>query len=340
MAAQQSSKLEEQERLRLQALSKELRGKDYGYDFKGDIVVLTKMDPDKLPPAQLQLTYKIVDPAKHDPPGKRASARQGMPAASATARKLVPSISPSAAAAAPGQARSTAAASSSSQLPAARENRRMSNAGNAPDFAPAQTAGEFVRSEAINLQPGTVLRRDTMVRQGPQREAVGRSTMTKAEYYEAMGIVDGYEETEVEDRPPSAAGFAPPSGAARPDTANGSRPGSQAEGRRVSMEDASAVLAAILRPTSRELRQRFVDATPVPPQGRQRNGGSYTFGTSVGQADSESSTPLCPCSRAPTVVEEGPGRPGKYRGDPGPGNSATAQQAGVLVGIRKAQVDS
>jgi len=40
---------DEEELRRLEVLQKELRGKDYGYDHKGNVIVLSKVDPEKLP---------------------------------------------------------------------------------------------------------------------------------------------------------------------------------------------------------------------------------------------------------------------------------------------------
>ncbi|KAL0040932.1 hypothetical protein WJX79_010418 [Trebouxia sp. C0005] len=41
---------EEEDQQKFEALHKQLRGKDYGYDHKGQIVVINNVDPDSLPP--------------------------------------------------------------------------------------------------------------------------------------------------------------------------------------------------------------------------------------------------------------------------------------------------
>lgn len=60
MAAAQSAARDADERSRLVSIAKELRGKDFAYDHKGEVVVLNKLDPEKLPPADLMLTFKVV----------------------------------------------------------------------------------------------------------------------------------------------------------------------------------------------------------------------------------------------------------------------------------------
>ncbi|KAL0055890.1 hypothetical protein WJX82_005449 [Trebouxia sp. C0006] len=47
---------EEEDQQKFEALHKQLRGKDYGYDHKGQIVVINSVDPDSLPPVAAALT--------------------------------------------------------------------------------------------------------------------------------------------------------------------------------------------------------------------------------------------------------------------------------------------
>lgn len=64
-AVQENAKLQlekDQEELRqLEKLQQELRGKDYGYDHKGQVVVLNKLDPERLPDFSVGLRVNIFE---------------------------------------------------------------------------------------------------------------------------------------------------------------------------------------------------------------------------------------------------------------------------------------
>ncbi|QDZ18169.1 hypothetical protein HOP50_01g06720 [Chloropicon primus] len=55
-----------EEKKRLQALQQELRGKEYGYDQSGQVVVLNRLDPDRLPPSSVSLKFRFSDKSKPD----------------------------------------------------------------------------------------------------------------------------------------------------------------------------------------------------------------------------------------------------------------------------------
>ena len=48
-----------EEKKRLQTLQHELRGKEYGYDQSGQVVVLNRLDPDRLPPPSVALKFRF-----------------------------------------------------------------------------------------------------------------------------------------------------------------------------------------------------------------------------------------------------------------------------------------
>ncbi|DBA74158.1 hypothetical protein WJX77_012011 [Trebouxia sp. C0004] len=76
---------EEEDQQKFEALHKQLRGKDYGYDHKGQIVVINSIDPDSLPPVaaaptvttaagekkqRQNLSQKLKDPPADSPKSK------------------------------------------------------------------------------------------------------------------------------------------------------------------------------------------------------------------------------------------------------------------------------
>lgn len=54
-------KKDEEELARLEALQKELRGKDYAYDHNGQVVVLNKLDPEKLPAQAVGMRVSVFE---------------------------------------------------------------------------------------------------------------------------------------------------------------------------------------------------------------------------------------------------------------------------------------
>ena len=53
-----------EEKKRLQALQQELRGKEYAYDQSGQVVVLNRIDPDRLPPSSVSLKFRFSPKSK------------------------------------------------------------------------------------------------------------------------------------------------------------------------------------------------------------------------------------------------------------------------------------
>lgn len=53
MAAKRAAQRQEEEKAQLKAMKKELRGRDYTYDFRGEVMLLTRVDGDRLPSAML-----------------------------------------------------------------------------------------------------------------------------------------------------------------------------------------------------------------------------------------------------------------------------------------------
>lgn len=64
-AAQELQKLQVQkdqyELRKLESLQKSLRGRDYGYDHNGELVLVTKLDPDKMPSFAQTMKVKVID---------------------------------------------------------------------------------------------------------------------------------------------------------------------------------------------------------------------------------------------------------------------------------------
>jgi len=135
-------------------------------DHKGDIVVLTKIDPDKLPPSEVQLTYRVVTPGGHHLEGttKGTSARAGAgrsSSASVSGPKGQPAASAASAATTTsgrGATKGKDSSSSTSAGGAGGARRPSNNNPPLPEYVPTATAGEFVRSEMMNLQSGTTLK--------------------------------------------------------------------------------------------------------------------------------------------------------------------------------------
>lgn len=81
---------DKEELKQLELLQKELRGKEYGYDHNGQVVVLNKLDPEKLPAYAVGLRVNVFDnqdgfddPAMADAPdrAKKVRTRQPLPRA-------------------------------------------------------------------------------------------------------------------------------------------------------------------------------------------------------------------------------------------------------------------
>ena len=64
-AAQELQKLQVQkdqyELRKLESLQKSLRGRDYGYDHNGELVLVNKLDPDKMPSFAQTMKVKVID---------------------------------------------------------------------------------------------------------------------------------------------------------------------------------------------------------------------------------------------------------------------------------------
>ena len=58
----QADSKDAKEKAALLALQQELRGKDFGYDHSGQVVVLNRVDPDRLPPTNVHLKFRFQDP--------------------------------------------------------------------------------------------------------------------------------------------------------------------------------------------------------------------------------------------------------------------------------------
>lgn len=236
-------------------IAKEMRGKDFSYDHKGEVVVLNKLDPEKLPPADLMLSFKVVD-AVANPTGGRGTRRSSV-------------HMPAAAIARPNKR--------------TEKDRKIGTAG--PEFVPLTSAGEFVRSDLISLQPGVTIKYASMIKSGPQRDASVGKPLTKTEYFSTVG--GGFMGEEVRPLSPSSqrsrASVTPSSAAHDLDpehSGEGAAPRPK-HAEHVDPNDPAAMLAAYLRPTSQDRARLFQDAVPaaaggagrgaLPPITRQRS---------------------------------------------------------------------
>ena len=72
------ARADKEELVKLEKFQKELRGKQYSYDAKGNLVMLAPVDPDKLPNNQLMPAHKLLlTQAERDAAEAEAEAKKG-----------------------------------------------------------------------------------------------------------------------------------------------------------------------------------------------------------------------------------------------------------------------
>lgn len=141
-----------EEKKRLQALQQELRGKEYGYDQSGQVVVLNRLDPDRLPPSSVSLKFRFSDRVKPDEAaggaamGLANSKRQGAGEVSPTKKQtdLVKEAKP------------------------------------VPEFLKKTKSGLPSMMESMKIVPGVTIREGDLVKAGPKTDTT--AGMTRQSY--------------------------------------------------------------------------------------------------------------------------------------------------------------
>ena len=179
-AARRAAQKDREEEESLATLQKELRGKDYGYDHGGKVVVFSRVDPDKLPAQSVGAQVAVRgdrDPALAEEaaggakkPGKRLGGPKdgkGEPAAAADRQKME---------------------------------------GHGPDFLQQASETQPDIGETLKVASGVTLREGAMVKSGPKHDSSLGGHMTKKDYLSMMGKGGQFEETFQADSETDAAG--------------------------------------------------------------------------------------------------------------------------------------
>lgn len=141
-----------EEKKRLQALQQELRGKDYGYDQSGQVVVLNRMDPDRLPPSSVQLKFRFSEKSKRDPEMHQplANGKRG------------------------------------NESPIKKQASALADAGglaakSVPEFVKKTASGLPSMMESMKIVSGVTVKEGDLVKSGPKNDS-GAHGMTRSEY--------------------------------------------------------------------------------------------------------------------------------------------------------------
>ena len=138
-----------EEKKRLQTLQHELRGKEYGYDQSGQVVVLNRLDPDRLPPSSVSLKFRFNEKNKspENPANLVAKRNNG----ESPSKK--------------GQASAKAGVKA-----------------NVPEFVKKTTSGLPSMMESMKIVPGVTIKEGDLVKAGPKSRDPNQC-MTRSEYF-------------------------------------------------------------------------------------------------------------------------------------------------------------
>ena len=139
-----------EEKKRLQALQQELRGKEYAYDQSGQVVVLNRLDPDRLPPPSVSLKFRFSDKSKPEEPAAMGMLNGKRPGGG--------ELSPT---------KKSANAFSKVVKPV-------------PEFVKKTQSGLPSMMESMKIVPGVTIREGDLVKAGPKTDKGG---LTRSEYF-------------------------------------------------------------------------------------------------------------------------------------------------------------
>ena len=168
-AARRAAQKDREEEESLATLQKELRGKDYGYDHGGKVVVFSRVDPDKLPAQSVGARAAVrVD-------GTLAAAEEAAGGAKKVGKRPVGKEAP-----AKGEPGTTA---------------RQKMEGHGPDFLQQVSETQPDITETLKVASGVTLREGGMVKSGPKHDSSFGGHMTKKDYLSMMGKGGQFEES-------------------------------------------------------------------------------------------------------------------------------------------------
>lgn len=147
------ARADKEELVKLEKFQKELRGKQYSYDAKGNLVMLAPVDPDKLPNNQLMPAHKLLlTQAERDAAEAEAEAKKGK---KGTASRAEPA------------------------------DKKKSNHSANSDFIRLDQQEVPSLLETMSVEPGVTLREKGASKQGPKEEP-DASRMTRADFMELV----------------------------------------------------------------------------------------------------------------------------------------------------------
>mmetsp|Transcript_42922 Transcript_42922/g.101925 ORF Transcript_42922/g.101925 Transcript_42922/m.101925 type:complete len:539 (+) Transcript_42922:332-1948(+) len=151
----------------LAEMRKNLKGKEYSYDHKGDVVVLARVDPDRLPAMALRPGTTL---AEHDESGSQAPTSRGSSVGRSGGRPL--EHRPAA------QRAAGRAANQGRQRDAAPAD------GHSPAYIESPNEGQPPPGDSIKPEPGVTLTSGKTVRRGGPRRIEAVAQMSKKEFAE------------------------------------------------------------------------------------------------------------------------------------------------------------
>ena len=170
-AAREAARKDEVELEQLASLQKGLKGKDYGYDFAGKVVVLSKVDPEKLPAQSVGTRTEVLG---SNPPLEEVSTQNSSRMNVRGPRK--------------------GGKKKKGESPR-RERQRLVDSANLVDFVQSASDTQPNIMDSMKPNSGVTMREGNNVRSGPKAE-VGFGKMTKKDYFNMMGKGGAFEELE------------------------------------------------------------------------------------------------------------------------------------------------
>jgi len=168
-AAQKAAQRQEEEKARLKAMKKELRGRDYTYDFRGEVVLLARVDAERLPSAMLTPEIDVTSEKPEQKSADRQVSRTGTYKADVKSKRPLEE-------------------KSGPTAPLDRLER-------AQDYIPQESDGPTVHHDVIRLTGGVTLREGTSTRMGPKLTSYG-DKLTREAYLLRSGKAAELEESE------------------------------------------------------------------------------------------------------------------------------------------------